>query len=55
MFFKRDRACVSRALLRMGFFLCPFFSKSWAPNTEILVFFFTYFFFRSLGIDHPKK
>lgn len=55
MFFKRDRACVSRALLRMGFFLCPFFSKSWAPNTEILVFFFTYFFFVLLGLIIQKS
>ena len=55
MFFKRDRACVSRALLRMGFFSVSFFLKSWAPNTEILVFFFTYFFFVLLGIDHQKS
>jgi hypothetical protein len=56
MFFKRDRACVSRALLRMGFFvLYPFFPKSWAPNTEILVFFFHIFFFVLLGLIIKKS
>jgi len=63
MFFKRDRACVSRALLRMGFFSVSFFLKSWAPNTEILVFFFHIFFFvlleliikKSSSVYHQKQ
>lgn len=56
MFFKRDRACVSRALLRMGFFfLCPFFLNRGRRILKFLYFFFTYFFFVLLGIDHQKS
>lgn len=55
MFFKRDRACVSRALLRMGFFfLCPFFLNRGRRILKFL-YFFSHIFFVLLGLIIKKS
>merc|ERR1712008_487658 len=63
MFFKRDRACVSRALLRMGFFfLCPFFLNRGRRILKFLYFFHIFFFVlleliikKSSSVYHQKQ